>query len=272
MAQAKKAKKPAKVAAPEKRPIHIFICTPMYGGQCHGAYTQSLLGLNQVFTDGTKISYGFMFNESLIQRGRNALVQHARKTDFTHLMFIDSDIRFNPHDLKRMVEADVDVIGGIYPKKEINWETAIAAHQRGIPLDQLKHYTGAFVVNLVGYAPSMTVPIDKPAEVANLGTGFMLIKRHVFDKLEKKKLVQKYRNDVGDLNKNVGYGEEITEFFSCPIEEGTRRLLSEDYAFCQLVRKAGMKVWCAPWVKLAHVGSYIFEGHLIPDQPQVVQV
>lgn len=246
------------------KPLNIFILTPMYGGMCCGAYTQSLLAMPQVFADGTKISYGFLFNESLIQRARNSLVHHALKQNPlpTHIMFIDSDIRFDPNDIKRMIEADKDIIGGIYPKKEINWTTVKMAMDRGVPNPQ--HYTGSFVVNLVDYAGEVVVPVNEPAEVSNIGTGFMLIKTEVFKALKEGGFVNEYANDVGDLGGGMQHGEMITEYFNCPIEDGTRRLLSEDYAFCITAKKAGFKIYAAPWVRLAHIGTYAFEGQLIP--------
>jgi hypothetical protein len=32
--------------------------------------------------------------------------------------------------------------------------------------------------------------------------------------------------------------------------------------FCQMARRAGLKVWLCPWIQLQHVGSYIFGGSL----------
>ena len=202
----------------------------------------------------------FMFNESLITRARNALVHGFLKTDCTHLMFIDADIKFNAADIPPMVEADKDIICGIYPKKEINWHTVKAAMDAGVPVDQLKHHTGAFVVNLVDYNATVTVPINQPVEIWNGGTGFMLIKREVFATLADK--VPSYINDVTDLSGSIKQ-DEIKEYFATSIEEGTQRLLSEDYHFCNIWRKAGGKVWAAPWAQLAHIGTYAFEGQLL---------
>jgi len=152
-------------------------------------------------------------------------------------MFIDADINFNPNDVVTMLRADKDVIGGIYPKKEINWQTVKQAIAAGVPDDQLKHHTGSFVVNLVDYAPSVTVPVDQPVEVQNMGTGFLLIKREVFDKL--KPSVPSYSNDVADLGNTIGAREVIHEYFATSIEESTNRLLSEDYHFCSIYRAMG---------------------------------
>ena len=245
--------------------MKVFIATPMYGGQCFGFYAQSLLQLNNMMRDKEITTMmSFMFNESLIQRARNALVKNAFKTDFTHFMFIDSDIRFHGNDVISLIQADKPVIAGIYPKKEINWKTVADAAKKGV--EGLQNYTGSFVVNLAGYATEVTVPINDPLEVMNAGTGFMMIQRKVFDEITEKTTVPVYTSDVVDLTGNVNPGDQITAFFDCSIEKETNRLLSEDYHFCQLYRKVGGSIWVAPWVRLAHIGSYIFEGTFIPAE------
>ena len=206
------------------------------------------------------VSFSYLFNESLIQRARNLLASHFLKSDATHMMFIDADIRFNPNDIFPMMEADKDIICGIYPKKEINWLTVKNAINAGVPDDQLKHHTGAFVVNLVDYQTEVTVPVNQPVEIWNGGTGFMLIKREVFEGLIGK--VPMYLNNVLDLQ-NKDNGQTIHEFFATQIEPESKLLLSEDYDFCKKARNNGFKVWAAPWVQLAHVGTYAFEGHLL---------
>ena len=239
----------------------LFVSTPMYGGQCTGFYAQSLIQLNNLIKNsGNDCIMSFMFNESLITRARNALAHNFLKTDCTHLMFIDADIRFNPADIPPMIEADKDIICGVYPKKEINWQSVKDAIDRGVPVDQLKNHTGSFVVNLVEYSGSVTVPINQPVEIWNGGTGFMLIKRQVFEQLADK--VPSYINDVTDLSGSIK-ADEIKEYFATSIEDGTRRLLSEDYHFCNVWRQNGGKVWAAPWAQLSHIGTYCFEGQLL---------
>jgi len=242
---------------------HIFVATPMYGGQCFGYFTQSCLQLSNLCkTKDVDVSFSFLFNESLIQRARNLLAQHFLKSNATHLMFIDADIRFNPEQIFPMLEADKDIICGIYPKKEINWTTVKMAMDANVPNDQLKFHTGAFVVNLVDYQTEVTVPVNEPVEIWNGGTGFMLLKREVFEQLADK--VPSYTNNVLDLAGTLK-ADEIKEYFTTSIEPINNTLLSEDYHFCKLARDNGIKVWAAPWVSLGHMGSYLFEGQLIPS-------
>jgi hypothetical protein len=155
-----------------------------------------------------------------------------------------------------MLESDVDVIGGIYPKKEINWETVKNAALDG--KEDLQKYTGSFVVNLLNAEPSVTVPADQPCEVSAIGTGFMLIKRDVFEQL--KPHTQTYVSDMSHLA-----GQEIYGFYLDPIDPESKRLLSEDYFFCHQWRKIGGKVHAAPWCNLGHMGTYLFEGALLSN-------
>ena len=242
---------------------HIFLATPCYGGMCTGFFTQSLITTAKVLTENNiDLSVSFLFNESLIQRGRNLLAhQFMQNEAATHLMFIDADIKFNPADIVHMLRADKDIICGIYPKKEINWYAVEKAVKEGVPVDQLKNKTGSMVVNLVGYEGEVTVPAGEPIEIWNGGTGFMLIKKEVMMQL--KEVLPSYVNDVRVLSGEVT--DRITEYFACAIEPGIERLLSEDYYFCWKAREHGIKIHAAPWVHLGHFGSYLFEGGLMPN-------
>jgi len=242
--------------------VKVFVATPMYGGMTTGFFCQSIMMLQMAMQQkGYAMAASFMFNESLITRARNSLAHAFLKTDCTHLLFIDADIKFNAHEVLHMFEHDLDIICGIYPKKEINWAEVQAAVKRDVPVDNLKHHTGSWVVNLVDYAGTVSVPQDQPLEVWAGGTGMMLIKREVFEKLGD--VVPFYVNDVVDLSNNNKPREQIKEFFATSIEPETGRLLSEDYHFCYIWRKLGGKIYAAPWMKLGHLGSYIFEGELI---------
>jgi hypothetical protein len=242
--------------------VKVFVATPMYGGMTTGFFCQSIMMLQMAMQQkGYAMAASFMFNESLITRARNSLTHAFLKTDCTHLLFIDADIKFNAHEIMHMFEHDLDIICGIYPKKEINWSEVQAAVKRDIAVDDLKHHTGSWVVNLVDYQGTVSVPQDQPLEIWAGGTGMMLIKREVFEKLGD--VVPVYVNDVVDLSNTNKPREEIKEFFATSIEPETGRLLSEDYHFCYIWRKIGGKIHAAPWMKLGHVGTYIFEGELI---------
>jgi len=239
----------------------LFVATPMYGGLCTGGYTMGVLNMAGEFARaGVSLYYSYMQNESLITRARNGMAYDFLQSDATHLMFIDADISFNPADIIRMIQADKDIICGLYPKKEINWKLVYDAVQNGVGYKDLGNYTGSFVVNLVGGAMESTGNVNQPMEIDNGGTGFMLIKRNVFETLQP--TVPKYTNDMILIVDKNPQRKIIDEFFDTSIDEDTNRLLSEDYHFCKIARKAGFKVYAAPWANLTHSGTYNFSGTL----------
>ena len=180
----------------------LFIATPMYGGQCYGLYTKAALDLQTVMSKyGIQTKFSFLFNESLITRARNYLVDEFLRTDFTHMMFIDSDIHFNPQDIIALLALDKEVVGGPYPKKSINWKNIISAARNhpDLPTDEIKKLVGEYVFNVVKGTKQFKV--TEPLEVMEIGTGHMMIKREVFEKLAKAYPSIQYKPDhVGQAN------------------------------------------------------------------------
>jgi len=246
----------------EKKPIKLFVATPMYGGLCTGGYTAGMINMSGTLGhNAIQMYYAHMQNEALITRARNSLAyDFLSYKDATHLMFIDADISFNPADIVRMVRADKDIICGLYPKKEINWSLVADAVKRGVDYKDLNQYTGSFVANLIGGALEQQGGVNEPMEIDNGGTGFMLIKREVLEALKDK--VPTYTSDMVLIVDKHSQKKLIHEFFATSIDEESNRLLSEDYHFCKLARKNGFKVYAAPWASLVHSGTYNFSGQL----------
>lgn len=249
----------------------IFCATPMYGGMCFGSYAKSVLDLSRVCQSyNIQAQFSFLFNESLITRARNYLVDEFLRTDSTHLMFIDSDIDFNPMDVIALLAMDKPIIGGPYPKKTIAWENVYDAARYGLVPDndrgKLSDFAGDFVFNV---APgTQEIRLDQPVEVLELGTGFLLIKREVFDNFAKAYPQYWY---TPDHNRSASFdgSKKIFQYFQAEIEPNKNRYLSEDYWFCQKAREAGQTVWMAPWMMLRHHGSYIYSGS-IPAMATVI--
>ena len=100
---------------------------------------------------------------------------------------------------------------------------------------------------------------DGLVSLKDAGTGFMLIKRSVFDKMTKAYPELQYNNDI-NVDKDL---DKFTyALFDTIIEQSSKRYLSEDYMFCQNARAIGFHVWLMPWMKTVHVGTYGFQGDL----------
>lgn len=235
--------------------MKIRIATPMYGGQCKTDYVQSLLDLTiKIKAEGIHdIDFHFLYNESLITRARNTLVDSFLQSDCDALLFIDSDQGFSTDDTLKMIESGKDVIGAIVPMKSINWESALNAKLAGKEnLDQHTGYFNVLVEKLEDFS------LLEPLEVSYVGTGMMFITRKAFEEMAPHcDRYARHREGSGIIDFQ---DRPFVEYFKTAIDE-TGVLLSEDYNFCVMWRKLGNKVYAAPWMTVTHSGEYSFRGN-----------
>jgi hypothetical protein len=151
----------------------------------------------------------------------------------THFMFIDADIRFQPESIFQMLTTEKDVIGGLYPKKALPISYVINVKP------------GTQIVNDI-------FPVD------TMGTGFMMFKRHVYEKLIAAHPECKYVDDVG-LGKQ--YEPNMYSIFDTAIDE-KGHYLSEDWLFCRRWAALGGEIYAHSKVLLNHSGHYEFAGDL----------
>ena len=257
------------ISIEELRKRKLFLAVPMYGGQCAGMFAKSVADLASICTsNGIEMRSYFLFNESLITRARNYCVDEFMRSGCTHMMFIDSDIGFDPRDVLAMLalqgdDSEYDVLAGPYPKKCISWEKIKLAVDKGVADEDpnvLERFVGDYVFNPKGGGGN--IRIDQPVEVMEVGTGFMMTRRSAFEKFEKAYPQYSYRPDHVRTEAFDG-SREIMQYFQAEIDPKSKRYLSEDYWFCQKLIDIGGKIWYCPWMKLQHVGSYIFGGSLV---------
>lgn len=257
------------ITVEELRKRKLIVCTPMYGGMCGGTYTKSSTDLALLCAKyGVDIKFYYLFNESLITRARNYLADEFMRSDCTHMLFLDSDIGFDPNDVLAMLAlsvpgSDKDIMCAPYPKKTIAWEKIKDAVDKGYADNNpqaLENFVGDFVFNP---APGQSeMKLNQPVEVLEGGTGFMMIQRQAFEKFNEAYPQQLYLPDHV-RTKHFDGSREIMAYFDTVIDPDTKRYLSEDYMFCQWARKAGIKVWLCPWMRTNHMGSYFFGGSLL---------
>ena len=234
----------------ELRKRKLFIATPMYGGQCAGMFTRSIADLSALCTHyGIQVRFYFLFNESLITRARNYCADEFMRSGDTHLMFIDSDIGFDPKDIIALLalqnsddEVDnYDIIAGPYPKKCISWEKIKLAVDKGMadenPND-LEKFVGDYVFNPTG--ETREIPLGQPVEVLEAGTGFMMIRRNTFEKFQKAYPQQFYKPDHVRTEHFDG-SREIMAFFDTPIDHKRTNMNAELEEFLKKNPKAKAK-------------------------------
>ena len=215
--------------------LHLHIGIPCYGGMVSEPTMTSLLRFILLAQQaGLNWSLDTMVNESLVTRARNNLMaKMMSNTVATHFMFIDADIRFQPESILQMLAYEKEVIGGLYPKK-------------ALPV--------SYVINL---KPETKIQGDI-FTVDTMGTGFLLFKRSVYEKLIEAHPETKYVDDVG-LGKQ--YEPMMYSIFDCKID-ARGHYLSEDWLFCRRWQELGGEIWAHSKVLLNHVGHYEYAGDL----------
>ena len=209
----------------------VHIAMPCYGGMLtESTFMSFIKWANTARQLGIDWTLETMVNESLISRARNTLTaKFLDMPDATHLFFVDADIGWEPWHLLVLLNRDVDVIGGLYPMKTmpIKW-----------------------VVNGFEGAEEGT---DGLQEVSKAGTGFLLMKKHVFEKLNTHPAVKQYKNDIG---LDPMYDQYLKTYFDTAVRQN--RYYSEDWTFCENWRDLGGRIWMDKRVLLRHSGSYVF--------------
>lgn len=218
------------------RTTRVHICMPCYGGMLTEQTFMSFVKWGNTARQlGIDWTVETMTNESLISRARNTLTAKFLNTEgSTHLMFIDADIGWEPWHLLLLLDRQKDVIGGLYPMKSMPIKWCV----NGIPG---KEEGSAEDPNLV--------------EVSKTGTGFLLIKREVFEKLNGHPATKPFANDIGlpaELNPHM------KTYFDTAVREG--RYYSEDWTFCENWRDLGGEVWVDKRILLRHTGTYVFDA------------
>jgi hypothetical protein len=213
------------------RTTRVHIAMPCYGGMLtESTFMSFIKWANTARQLGIDWTLETMVNESLISRARNTLTaKFLDMPDATHLFFVDADIGWEPWHLLVLLNRNVDVIGGLYPMKTmpIKW-----------------------VVN--GFEGAEEGP-DGLQEVSKAGTGFLLMKKQVFEKMNSHPAVKQYKNDIGLDPK---YDKYLKTYFDTAVRQN--RYYSEDWTFCENWRDLGGRIWVDKRVLLRHSGSYVF--------------
>ena len=226
--------------------MKLFVPLICYNHTCNTEYMMSILKLLNAAKDtGLNMSFYPIFFESLVSRARNAAVAHfLEDPENTHLLFIDSDIIFEPDDVFKLLRADKEVVAGIYPKKYIVW-------------DRLKQYPEAERVDFpVGGSVKMTE--DNFLEMDYLPTGFLLISRTAINKITKAYPELKYKNDIDGY---MSAGDNFYDLFKVGIRNGIYE--SEDWGFCSLWKSVGGQVLIHPEINVKHLGWHEYSGNLL---------
>jgi hypothetical protein len=235
----------------------LYISTPCYDAMLTMQYTMSLLRLVQ-FCNQHNIDYmiDFLGNESLITRARNKSLNKFMNTDCSHLLFIDSDIEFQPEAVMDLLLFDKDVSCCVYPKKGFNWNKFMYSIQNEQNSKEHPSSRGLdYAYNIMYNDKNELIKNGDFIRVNQSSTGFMMIKREIVEKLNKKHTELEIISDELSNNDTKMYG-----LFCCMIKD--KQYLSEDYSFCQRVNDIGGQLWINVKHNLNHIGKYSFNSDI----------
>jgi len=212
--------------------VHLHIGIPCYGGMISQiTFTSFLPFVMMAASEGLNWSLSWAVNDSLVTRARNKIMAKMMcNKKATHFMFIDADIGFRPSDIEALLLADKDVIGGVYPKKGLPEEPVYNPRPGGVVEGEL-------------------------VEAQHVGSGFLMFKRAVYEKLTGAYPQTKHSVDEGE---DPALNPYLYAIFDTSIVDG--HYMSEDWTFCNRWINIGGQVFAHSKVLLDHAGSYTYRG------------
>ena len=145
-------------------------------------------------------------------RNRNMIIEQMFAYDCTHILFLDDDVTFNPDLLNRLLAHDVDMVTGLYLMRNYPHSPIIFDHA-----DELGRCITCWSKQSEGLV-----------EIVAAGLGACLIKREVFEKMEKPWI------RLGELESDQW---------------------CDDLGFFKRAREAGFKLFCDMSVCVGHIAS-----------------
>lgn len=234
--------------------MKLFIPVICYNHCANTEYMMSLITLTWALKErGVAFTLLPINFESLIPRARNAAVAYFMSDpDATHLLFIDSDIEFKADDVFKMLETNKNVICAGYAQKALNLDNIKAVLATGKDDMEMCTRTSVHI--------KLPVTREPVIEAFYATTGFLMIKKCVFEKLIKAYPERAYKNDID------GYcgakADMFYDLFRISIHPVTKRYESEDYGFSSLLHEIEEPIHVFTDISLKHMGWFGYPANL----------
>lgn len=253
-----------KTKSTDKYKIKLFVATPVHS-EVSIHFTQTMLELQKECMKRDILVTFQLMKSSLVTQGRNLCVSAFLQTDYTHLLFVDSDIAFDVESIFKMMSKEKEIISQPYPIKTAKWENLITKIKGGL-IKEPKHcqfHINQYPILLEDEEHNVKCN-EGVIEVTHAPTGCMLIQRQVFHKL-----IKAYPN-MDIVQKTVIDGEfkdrpHFYAFFDTYYDPENKRYYGEDFAFCRLWKNIGGKLYCYILDYITHVGEFQYTGRLYDE-------
>jgi hypothetical protein len=210
----------------------LMIGLPAYDHKVGLRMAISLMRLGQqVMEHGIHIQVSSICGCSVVSRARNMIAHEFLKSDCDHLLFIDSDMNFEPESVLRLLawSQTKAIIGGAYESRK---EGKI------------------YILSLDGDKEHVQMDAMGNVKARRIATGFMMIQRQVFEKLAEMHPEWEHKDNTSDAMLHSFFDFKVTR-------EG---YIGEDFLFCDRAQEAGFSVWIDPTIKLGHMGIHEFKS------------
>jgi hypothetical protein len=261
----------------QKNKTKLYILTPCFASLCYVNYVHCLMSTIELFRRfNIQLKVEFCKNDSLVSRARNNLVARAMNNPkMTHVIFIDNDISWSPVDIIKLLLSDKQLIGGIYPLKNYDWNDLIVDKNDHNNTNVIKSWIDKknqsqfkdFISDQdiiqqkllkynVNYLNTTIQIKNNVAEVRHLATGFMMFKRDVIEKMSAAFPSTKYTDDINFLTQEEN--KYAYALFDCGVLYD--HYMSEDWMFCERWNKMGGSIFIDVSISLNHTGSETYKG------------
>ena len=261
----------------ETNRIKLYILTPCFGSVCYTNYVFSLLNTVRMFREiGIPLKIEFCKNDSLVSRARNNLIARGMTDpDATHFLFIDNDITWEPIEILKLLIADKDLVGGVYPLKQYDWKKLVTdplnPYNSNVIQGLLKKKNDSMLKDVINdedmirfnmlkyninYLGNSLEVENNLTKVRHLATGFMMIRRPLIEKMMTAYSYTKYVDDIGFLKEEEN--KMAYALFDCNVEDG--HYYSEDWLFCHRWSKLNGEIFIDISICLTHTGIEDYSG------------
>lgn len=214
--------------ATTSNPKTVLIGTPSLDGKLDAWYVNSLVDtIRLAMVNNVFIKPIFLAYESILPMARNEIFKVAYDNKFDHLIFIDSDVAWDPATLMEVIHSDKPVVGVPYPLKNEN--------------------PGNYNISLGDVTNMVQDEKTGYIKVINHGTGFLKIDREVIEALWNSNVLLEFRD------KQLKYICEYQGLYTA--------FVGEDIVLCNKIRDLGYDIWVNPKTTCLHVGNKIYSGN-----------
>jgi hypothetical protein len=233
-----------------KSSVNILLCSPSFNRSVDLGFMQSVLNLcMDCVQTGISITFYTPYN-SLIAIARNSCIDTFMKGEYTHLLFIDTDESFETEQVIRLLQSDFPLVGAFVPLKKYNIDKLVNTGTDSEKYQSMLKYNFGITKDKDEKTNNTNVDIKNEfVNVIKIGTGFMMLKRDVIEKMEKEYPEYISEND-----------EKIKDYFLFQTVVENKVFIGEDFFFCKLWKKMGGEIWADTKSKVNHIGTHTFTG------------